>query len=110
MVPDPIAAFFYQDVILVIDAYHLLHLRAFFCQGEGQRLGRDRRCELGIVEIDVRVEAIDPVGLVVVPVITQFVRDIQDDQQTDTEAGSEADDVEGGKPLLFLRLRKAILR
>jgi hypothetical protein len=36
-----------------------------------------------------------------VAVVTELIGNVQHDQQTDTEAGSEADDVEGGKALAF---------
>ncbi len=101
VVPDPVAAFFYQDVIRGIDANHLLHLRAFFYEGEGQGLWRDRSRELGTVEIDIRVETVDAVGIYVKPVIAELVSDIEDDEEADTDTGGETDNVDGSETLGF---------
>jgi len=51
----------------------------------------------GVTDVGVDADAIDAVGVDVVTVVTEFIGDVQDDEETYGEAGSEADDVEGGE-------------
>jgi hypothetical protein len=83
------------------EADHLLDLRIGSWRGSGPKVGGWRLRRSGVIEVDIGVDAIDAVGVDVVAVVTELIGDVQDDQQADTEAGSEADDVEGSKAFCF---------
>src|ERR1700730_12499127 len=93
MIQDMVIAFFYEDVAGVTKPDHLLDLRVGSHQGGAKELrglgGGERR----IVEVDIRGDAVDPVGFVVVAVIAPFVDDIKDNQEADAETGGEANDI-----------------
>ena len=101
MVEDVVVTLPYQQVTRVAESDHLLDLRIGSDQSGAEKFGGGDSVVPGVIEIEILIDPIDAVGVDVVAVVTELIRDIQDDQQTDTEAGSEADDVEGGIALTF---------
>ena len=101
MLDDVVVALPHQQVARVAEPDHLLDLRIGSDQSGAEKFGGGRGFVPGVIEIEILIDPIDAVGVDVVAVITELIGDVQDDQQTDTEAGSEADDVEGGKALAF---------
>jgi len=101
MVEDVVIALPYQQVARVTKPHHLLDLRIGSDESGAEKFGTGGSDEPGDVDIGILIDPIDAVGVDVVAVVTELIGDVQDDQQTDTEAGSEADDVEGGKALAF---------
>ena len=101
MFEDVVVALSYQQVARVAEPDHLLDLRIGSDECGAEIFGGGDSVVLGIIYVDILIDPIDAVGVDVVSVITEFIGDVQDDQQTDTESGSEADDVEGGKALAF---------
>jgi len=85
----------------VAEPDHLLDLRIGSDESGAEKFGAGSGVVLGVIDVAILIDPIDAVGVDIVAVITELIRDVQDDQQTDTEAGSEADDVEGGKALAF---------
>lgn len=80
---------------------HLLDLRIGSDESGAHKFGGVGSVVLGVIDVAILIDPIDAVGVDVVAVVTELVGDVQDDQQTDTEAGSETDDIEGGKALAF---------
>jgi len=101
MLKNVVAAFPHQLVAGVAESDHLLDLRIVSDQGGAEEFGDVGGIEPGVIDVAILIDPIDAVGVDVEAVITELVGDVQDDQQADTEAGSEADDVEGGKTLAF---------
>ncbi len=101
MVEDVVVALSHLQVARVAESDHLLDLRIGSDESGAEKFGGVGRFEPGVVDIGILIDPIDAVGVDVVAVVTELIGDVQDDQQTDTEAGSEADDVEGGKALAF---------
>lgn len=99
MVEDVVVALSHQQVARVTESDHLLDLRIGSDESGAEKFGGVGRFEPGVVDIGILIDPIDAVGVDVVAVVTKLIGDVQDDQQTDTETGSEADDVEGGKAL-----------
>jgi hypothetical protein len=99
---DPVGPVLDHDVVVkALDPCHLLYFGIVFehCYAEG--FGREDGGQLGIVEIDVIVDAIDAVGIDIEPVVAELVGDVEDDEEADAEAGGEADDVDGGESFGF---------
>jgi len=101
MVEDIIVALPHQLVARVAEPDHLLDLRIGSNECGAEIFGGGDSVVLGVIEVEILIDPIDAVGVDVVAVVTELIGDIQDDQQTDTKAGSEADDVESGKALAF---------
>ena len=101
MFENVVAAFPDEYVLGVAEPDHLLDLRIGSDEGGAEKFGDSGGVEPGVIEVDILIDPIDAVGVDIVAVVTELIGDVQDDQQTDTEAGSEADDVEGGKALAF---------
>ena len=101
MFEDVVVALPHQQSARVAEPHHLLDLRIGSDERGAEKFGGGDSIILGVIQVDILVDPIDAVGVDVVAVVTQLIGDVQDDQQTDTEAGSEAYDVEGGKALAF---------
>ena len=101
MVEYVVVALPHQQVAHVAEPDHLLDLRIGSDESGAEKFGAGSGVVLGVIDVAILIDPIDAVGVDIVAVITELIRDVQDDQQTDTEAGSEADDVEGGKALAF---------
>lgn len=102
MVEDVVVALPHQLVAAVVtEPDHLLDLWIGSDEGGAEKFGDGGGFEPGVIEVDILIDAIDAVGVDIVAVVTELIGNVQDDQQTDTEACSEADDVEGGKALAF---------
>lgn len=101
MVEDMVVALPHQQVAGVAKPDHLLDLRIVGDEGGAEKVGHHGGIESGVIDIAIRVDPVDTIGVDVVPIVTKLIGDVQDDQQTDGEARSEADDVEGGKALAF---------
>ena len=101
MLEDVVVALPHQQVARVAKSDHLLDLRIGCDQGGAEKFGDGDGIVLGVIDVAILIDPIDSVGIDVVAVVTKLIGDVQNDQQTDTEAGSEADDVEGGKALAF---------
>ena len=101
MVEDVVVALSYQQVARVAEPHHLLDLRIGGDESGAEKFGGGGSDEPGVVDIGILIDPIDAVGVDIVAVVTELIGDVQDNQQADTEAGSEADDIEGGKALAF---------
>ena len=102
MVEDVVVALPHQQVARVAESDHLLDLRIGSDESGAEKFGGGGSDSyLVLLIVDILIDPIDAVGVDVVAIVTELIGDVQDDQQTDTEAGSEADDVEGGKALAF---------
>src|SRR5689334_19270694 len=101
MVKDAVVALPYEQVARVAEPNHLLDLRICSDESRAEKFGGDGSIVLGVINVAILIDTIDAVGVDVVAVVTELIRDVQDDQQADTEAGSEADDIEGGKTPAF---------
>ena len=101
MLDDVVVALPHQLVARVAESDHLRDLRIGSDERGAEQFGGGDRDEPGVIQVDILIDPIDAVGVDVVAIVTKLVCDVQDDQQTDAEAGSEADDVEGGKALAF---------
>ena len=101
MLEDVVVALPHQLVARVAEPDHLLDLRIGSDQRGAEQFGDGGGFEPGVIEVDILIDPIDTVGARVVAVVTELIGDVQDDQQTDAEPGSEPDDVEGGKALTF---------
>ena len=110
MILNILIVFFDQDIIPIVDPDHVLDQRAFPFHGQGQRVGRDGEVRTGIVEVDIRIQAINTIGIPVIAVIVPFIGDIQYDQQANGQAGGEADNVHGGKSLAFPQIAEGDLQ
>ena len=103
MFEDVVVALPHQQVARVAQPDHLLDLRIRSDELGAEKFGGGDSIVLGVIQVDILVDPIDAVGVDVVAVVTELIGDVQDDQQTDTEAGSEANDVEAGITLAFLQ-------
>ena len=101
MVDDVVVALPHQQVARVVESDHLLDLRIGSDECGAEQFGGGDRDEPGVIQVEILIDPIDAVGVDVVAVVTELIGDVQDDQQTDTQAGSEADDVEGGIAFAF---------
>jgi len=101
MVEDVVVAFPHQQVARVAEPDHLLDLRIGSDERGAEKFGGGDRIVMRVIQVDILVDPIDAVGVHMVSVVTELISDVQDNQQTDTESGSEADNVEGGKALAF---------
>jgi len=101
MVEDVVVALPHQLVTRVSEPDHLLDLRKGSDERGAEKFGGGGSVVPGVIEVEILIDPIDAVGVDIVAVVAELIGDIQDDQQTDAEAGSEADDVEGGKALAF---------
>jgi len=101
MVEDVVVALPHQLVARVAEPDHLLDLRIGSDQRGTEKFGGGDSVVLGVIEVEILIDPVDAVGVDVVAVVTELIGDVQDDQQADGQAGSEADDVEGGKALAF---------
>ena len=99
MVEDMVVALPHQQVARVAEPDHLLDLRIGSYESRAEKFGDGGGFEPGVIEVHILIDPVDAVGVDVVAVVTELISDIQDDQQTDTKPGSEADDVERGKAL-----------
>jgi len=96
-----VVAFSHQLVARIAEPDHLLDLRIGSNDSGAEKFGGGDSVVFRIIQVDILIDPIDAVGVDIVAVVTELIGDVQDDQQTDTEAGSEADDVECGKALAF---------
>lgn len=101
MLKDVVVALSHQLVAGVAESDHLLDLWIGSDECGAEKFGDGDGIKPGVIDIAILIDPIDAVGVDVVAVVTELIGDVQDDQQTDTEAGSEADDVESGKALAF---------
>ena len=101
MLKDVVVALSHQLVAGVAEPNHLLDLRIRSDKRGAEKFGDGDRIKPGVIDVAILIDPIDAVGVDVVVVVTELIGDVQNDQQTDTEAGSEADDVESGKALAF---------
>jgi len=101
MVEDVVVTLSHQQVARVAESNHLLDLRIGSDKRGAEKFGDVNGIVLGVIDVAILIDPIDAVGINVVAVVTELIGDVQDDQQTNAEAGSEADDVEGGKALAF---------
>lgn len=101
MVEDMVVALPHQQVARVAEPDHLLDLWIGSDESGAEKFGGGGSLITGVIEVEILINPIDAVGVDVVAIVTKLIGYVQDDQQTDTEAGSEADDVEDGKALAF---------
>ena len=101
MLEDVVVALPHQLVARLAKPDHLLDLWIGSNERGAEEFGDGGGIVLGVIDVAILIDPVDAVGVDVVAVIAELVGDVQDDQQADTEAGSEADDVEGGKALAF---------
>ncbi len=101
MFEDVVITLPHQQVARVAEPDHLLDLRIGSDERRAEKFRGGDRIVLGVIQVHILIDPIDAIGVHIVAVVTELIRDVQDDQQTDAEAGSEADDVEGGKALAF---------
>ena len=101
MFEDVLVALPNQEVARVAEPDHLPDLRIRSDERGAEKFGSGDSVVLGVIKVEILINPIDAVGVDVVAVVTELIGDVQDDQQTNTEAGSEADDVEGGIALAF---------
>lgn len=100
MLKDVVLALPHQLVAGAAEPDHLLDLWIRY-EGGAEKFGDVGGIEPGVIDVGILIDPIDAVGVDIVAVVTELIGDVQHDQQTDTEAGSEADDIEGGKALAF---------
>jgi len=101
MFEDVVIANPYKLVARVAESDHLPDLRIGSDEGGAEKFGGGDSVVLGIIQVDILIDPIDAVGVDIIAVVTELIGDVQDDQQTNAEAGSEAEDVEGGEALGF---------
>ena len=101
MFEDVVVALPHQQVARVAKPDHLLDLRIRSDQRGAEKFGGGGSVVLCVIEVEILIDPIDAVGVDIVAVVTELIGDVQHDQQADTEAGSEADDIEGGKAPAF---------
>jgi hypothetical protein len=109
MLKDVVAVLPHQLVAGAAESDHLLDLRIGSDEGGAEKFGDGDGIIPGVIDVAILVDPIDAVGVDVVAVVTELIGDVQDDQQTDTETGSKADNVEGGKALAFPEAAKGDL-
>ena len=110
MVEDVVVALPHQQVAGVAEPDHLLNLRISSDESWAEKFGGGGSNEPGVIDIVILIDPIDAVGVDVIAVVAQLIGDVQDDQQTNAEAGSETDNVEGGKALAFPEAAKGNLQ
>jgi hypothetical protein len=101
MFEDVVVALPHQQVARVAKPDHLPDLRIRSDERGTEKFGSGGSVILGVIQVNILVDPIDAVGVYIVSVITELISNVQHNQQTYSEAGSEADDVEGGKALAF---------
>jgi hypothetical protein len=101
MLKDVVVVFSHQQVARVAKSDHLLDLRIGSDESRAEKFGDGGGIEPGVIDVGILIDPIDAVGVDIVAVVTELIGDVQHDQQTDTKAGSEADDIERGKALAF---------
>jgi len=101
MLEDMVVPLPHQLVARASEPDHLLDLRIGSDERGAHIFGGGDSVDLGVIEEEILIDPIDAVGVDVVTVVAELIGDVQDDQEADGEAGSEADDVEGGKALAF---------
>lgn len=101
MVEDVVVALSHQYVARIAEPDHLLNIRIGSDQRGAEKFGGGGSMVLGVIQVYILINPIDAVGIYVIAVVTEFIGNVQDDQQKDTEARSQADDVEDGKALAF---------
>ena len=101
MLEDVVVALPHQLVARLAKPDHLLDLWIGSNERGAEEFGDGGGIVLGVIDVAILIDPVDAVGVDIVAVVTELIGDVQDDQQADTEAGSEADDVEDGKALAF---------
>jgi hypothetical protein len=96
-----VVAFPDQLIARTAEPYHLLDLRMGSDDSGTEKFGDAGGIVLGVINVAILIDPIDSLGVDVVAIVTELIGDVQDDQQTNTQAGSEADDVESSKALAF---------
>jgi len=109
MVEYVVVAFPHQKIARVAEPNHLLDLWIGSDESGAKKFGGHGCNELGVVDIAILIDPVDSVGVDIIAIVTEFIGDVQNDQQTDPQAGSEADDVEDGKALAFPKAAKCNL-
>ena len=109
MLEDVVVARPHQLVARVAEPDHLLDLRIGSDERGAEKFGGGGSVVLGVIKVEILIDPIDAVGVDVVAIVPELIGDVQDDQQADTEPGSEADDVEGGKTFVFPEAAKGNL-
>jgi len=99
MVEDVAVTLPHQQVARIAEPDHLPDLRIGSDESGAEKFGGGCSGVPGVIDVAILIDPIDAIGARVVAVVTELIGDVQDDQQTDTEPGREADDVEGGKAL-----------
>jgi len=95
MFEDVVVALPHQQIASVAEPDHLLDLWIGTDERGAEIFGGADSIVLGVIQVDILIDPIDAVRVHVVAVVTEFIGDVQDNQQTDAETCSEADDVEG---------------
>ena len=86
---DPVRPLLDHDVaVKALYPGRLFYLRIVIDHRDAEGVGRKDGGQLGIVEIDVVVNAIDAIGIDVEPVVAELVGDVENDEEADAEAGS----------------------
>src|ERR1700743_2400987 len=101
---DILAAFLHLNTIGSYEPYRLLDLREIVFQRES---GRRRRAGVSIFissEPDHVINPVDATRIFIVPVVTQFVHYIEDDQQAGGDAQCETQYIKGGKALILKKI------
>jgi len=101
MLEDMVVALPHQQVARVAEPDHLLDLRIGSDESGAEKFGGVGRNEPGIVDIGILINPVDAVSIDIVAIVTELIGDVQDNQQTDAETGSKADDIESGNTLAF---------
>ena len=96
MFEDVVVALPYQQVARVAEPDHLLDLRIGTDDRGAEKFGSGDSIVVGIIQVDILIDAINAVRVHIVAVVTELIGNVQHDQQTYSEAGSKADDVESG--------------
>src|SRR6185295_10144271 len=94
MFEDMVVALPHQQVARIAEPDHLLDLRIGSDEPGAKKFGCGDRIVLGVIQVHILINPIDAVCIHIVAVVTELIRDVQDNQQTDAKTGSEANDVE----------------
>lgn len=94
MFDDVVVALPHQQVSRVAEPDHLFDPRIGSNKSGAEKFGGGNSVVLGVIEVEILIDPIDAVGVDIVAVVTQLIGDVQDDQQTDTEAGGETEDID----------------
>ena len=86
MVEYVVVALPHQQVAQVAEPDHLLDLRIRSDESRAEKFGGGGGGVLGVIEVAILIDPINAIGVDVVAVVAEFIGDVQDDQQTDTEA------------------------